>query len=76
VDGRCRLFSYLGELSSNLSARKCIYLKAYASKALSSALSAEIEDMIEMECGWLESANLLWNVFEQMFGSSNDKRSS
>jgi hypothetical protein len=28
---------------------KCIYLKAHASNALSSALSAEIEDMIEME---------------------------
>jgi hypothetical protein len=28
---------------------KCLYLKAHASNALSSALSAEIEDMIEME---------------------------
>jgi hypothetical protein len=54
---------------------KCLYLEAHASKDLSSALSAEIEDMIEIEYGLLKSANLLWKTLEQMFGSSNDKRS-
>jgi hypothetical protein len=37
---------------------KCLYLKAHASKALSSTLSVEIEDIIKMEYGLLESANL------------------
>jgi hypothetical protein len=55
---------------------KCLYLEAHASNALSCALSAEVEDMIEMEYGLLESARLLWKVLEQMFGWSNDKRSS
>jgi hypothetical protein len=32
--------------------------------------------MIEMEYGLLESANHLWKALKQMFGSSNDKRSS
>jgi hypothetical protein len=39
-------------------------------------LSAEIKDEIEVEYGLLEKANLLWKVLDQMFGSSNDKRSS
>jgi hypothetical protein len=39
-------------------------------------LSAEIKDEIEMEYGWLERANLLWKVLEQMNGSSNSKKSS
>jgi hypothetical protein len=39
--------------------KKCIYLKAHASNALSNALSAEIKDEIKMEYGWLERANLL-----------------
>jgi hypothetical protein len=47
---------------------KCLYLEAHASNALSCALSAEVEDMIEMEYGLLESARLLWKVLEQMFG--------
>jgi hypothetical protein len=55
---------------------KCLYLKVHTSKTLSSALSAEIDDIIEMEYGLLESANLLWKFFEQIFGSINDKRSS
>jgi hypothetical protein len=38
---------------------KCLYLKAYASNTLSSALSAEIKDEIEIEYGWPERANLL-----------------
>jgi hypothetical protein len=55
---------------------KCLYLEAQSSNALSSALSAELEDMIKIEYGLLERANLLWNMLEQMFSSSNDKRSS
>jgi hypothetical protein len=39
--------------------KKCLYLKAHASNALSSALSAEIKDDIKMEYGLLERANLL-----------------
>jgi hypothetical protein len=39
-------------------------------------LSAKIKDEIEMEYGWPERTNLLWNVLEQMYGSSNSKRSS
>jgi hypothetical protein len=75
VDGRCRSFSCLGGVSSNTS-KKCIYLEVHASNALSSALSAEIKDNIEIEHGLLERANLLWKIFEKIFGSSNDKISS
>jgi hypothetical protein len=39
--------------------KKCLYLKAHTSNALSSALSAEIKDEIKMEFGWSERANLL-----------------
>ncbi len=39
-------------------------------------MSAEIKDEIKMEYGWPERANLLWKVLEQMYGSSNSKRSS
>jgi hypothetical protein len=39
--------------------KKCLYLEAHASNALSSTLSAKIKDEIEMEYGWLERANLL-----------------
>jgi hypothetical protein len=56
--------------------KKCLYLKTHASNVLSSALSAEIKDKIEMEYGWLERANLLWKVLEQIYGSSNSKKSS
>jgi hypothetical protein len=38
-------------------------------------LSAEIKDEIEIEYGWTKRANLLCNVLEQMYGSSNSKRS-
>jgi hypothetical protein len=55
--------------------KKYIYLEVHASNALSSALSAEIKDEIEMEYGWFKRANLLWKVLEQMYGSSNSKRS-
>jgi hypothetical protein len=44
--------------------KKCLYLKAHASNALSSALSVEIKDDIEIEYAWLERANLLWKVLE------------
>jgi hypothetical protein len=54
----------------------CLYLEAHASNALSNALNAEIEDIGEMEYGLLERANLLWKALEQMFVSSNNKRSS
>jgi hypothetical protein len=33
--------------------KKCLYLEAHASNALSSALSSEIKDEIKMEYGWL-----------------------
>jgi hypothetical protein len=56
--------------------KKCLYLKVHASNGLSSALSAEIKDEIEMEYGWPERANLLWKVLEQMYGSSNSKKLS
>jgi hypothetical protein len=39
-------------------------------------LSTEIKNEVEMEYGWLERANLLWKVLEQMYGSSNSKKSS
>jgi hypothetical protein len=45
---------------------KCLYLKAHASKALSSALSAKVEGMIEMEYDLLKSANLIWKALEQI----------
>jgi hypothetical protein len=39
-------------------------------------LSVEIKVEIEMECGWLERANLLSKVLEQMYGSRNSNKSS
>jgi hypothetical protein len=56
--------------------KKCLYLKAHTSNALSSILSAEIKDEIEMEYGLLERGNLLWKVLEEMYGSNNSMRSS
>jgi hypothetical protein len=38
---------------------KCLYLKAHPCNALSSALSAEIQDKIKMEYSLLTRANLL-----------------
>jgi hypothetical protein len=70
-------FSYALEDCPKIQAQeKCLYLEAHASNALSSALSAEIKDKIEMEYGLFERANLLWKVLDQMFDSSNDNRSS
>jgi hypothetical protein len=46
------------------------------SHALEDCRQTQVEDMIKMEYGLLESANLLWKVLEQMFGSTNGKRSS
>jgi hypothetical protein len=56
--------------------KRNVYIKVHASNALSSALSAEIKDEIEMEHCLLERANLLWKLLEQMYDSSNSKRSS
>jgi hypothetical protein len=53
--------------------KKCLYLEAHASNALSSALSAEIKIEVKMEYGWPERANILWKVLEQMYGSCNSK---
>jgi hypothetical protein len=53
--------------------KKCLFLKVHASNALSSALSAEIKNEVEMEYGWAERANLLWKVLEKMYGSINSK---
>jgi hypothetical protein len=39
--------------------KKYLYLEAHASNGLSSALSAEIKDEIEIEYGWPERINLL-----------------
>jgi hypothetical protein len=44
--------------------KKCLYFEAHTSNVLSSALSAEIKDDIEMGYGWLERANLLWKMLE------------
>jgi hypothetical protein len=55
--------------------KKCLYLEAHASNALSSVLNAEIKDNIEMKYGFFERANILWKALEQMYGSRNDKRS-
>jgi len=55
---------------------KCLYLEAHAFNALSSALSAEVKDMIEMEYGFPESANLLWKALREIYGSSNIGKSS
>jgi hypothetical protein len=56
--------------------KKCLYLEAHAFNSLSSALSAEIKNEVKMEYGWPQWANLLWKVLEQMYGSSNSKKSS
>jgi hypothetical protein len=70
-------FSYdLEDCAQTQVQEKCLYLKAHASKALSSSLSVEVEDIIEMEYGLLKSANLLWKALEQMYDLRNDKRSS
>jgi hypothetical protein len=56
--------------------KKCLYLKAHASNTLSSALSEEIKKEVKMEYGWPKRANLFWKVLEQMYDSSNSKKSS
>jgi hypothetical protein len=66
----------LEDCPQTLVQKKCLYLRAHASNALSSALSVEIKEEIEMKYVLLERANLLWKTLEQMFGSSDDKRSS
>jgi hypothetical protein len=39
-------------------------------------LSAEIKNKVKIEYGWPKRANLLWKVLEQMYSSSNSKKSS
>jgi hypothetical protein len=56
--------------------KKCLYLKAYTYNVLSSVLSTEIKNEVKMEYGWPKRANFLWNVLEQMYDSSNSKKSS
>jgi hypothetical protein len=56
--------------------KKRLYLEAHTSNGLSSTLSAEIKDEIEMEYDWPERANLFWKVLEQMYGSSKSNKSS
>jgi GT2 family glycosyltransferase len=70
------LSHYLEDCPQTQGQKKCLYLEAHASNALSSALSGKIKDDIKMEYGLLEKINLLWKALEQMCGSSNDKRSS
>jgi hypothetical protein len=55
--------------------KKCLYLETHISNGLSSALCAEIKNEVEMEYGWTKRAKLLWEVLEQMYGSSNSKKS-
>jgi hypothetical protein len=66
----------LEDCSQTQAQKKCLYLEPHTSNSLSSALSAEIKDEIEIEYGWPERANLLWKVLEQMYDSSNSKKSS
>jgi hypothetical protein len=65
----------LEDCSQTQAQKKCIYLKAHASNGLSSAFSAEIKYEIKIEYGWRERANRLWKALEQMYDSSNSKRS-
>jgi hypothetical protein len=46
---------------------KYLYLEAHASKALSSVLSAEVEDMIKIEYDLFETINILWKALEQKY---------
>jgi hypothetical protein len=39
-------------------------------------LSAEVEDMVKIEYGLLESGNVLWKALKQLYDSSNVNRSS
>jgi hypothetical protein len=70
------LSHFLDDCPQTQAQKKCLYLEAHASNALSSALSTEIKNKVEMEYGWPERANLLWKVLEQMYGLSNSKKSS
>jgi hypothetical protein len=56
--------------------KRCLYLKAHTSNGLSCALIAAIKDEIKLEYGWPERANLLWKVLEQIYSSSNSRKSS
>jgi hypothetical protein len=52
---------------------KCLYLKAHAFNAVSSALSSKVKDTIEMKYGFLEGANLHWMALEQIYGWSKNE---
>jgi hypothetical protein len=70
------LFHALKDCPQTQAQKKCLYLEAHASNDLSITSSAEIKDKIKMEYGWVERANLLLMVLEQMYDSSNSKKSS
>jgi hypothetical protein len=70
------IFHALENCPQTQAQKKYIYLEAHASNALSSVLSAEIKDEIEIEYGLCERVNLLWKALDEMFGSNNDNRSS
>ncbi|TVU26080.1 hypothetical protein EJB05_28609, partial [Eragrostis curvula] len=55
---------------------KCSYLEAHAYNALSSALSACVEDVIFKKYRLLESAHLLWVALKETYGSREDTISS
>jgi hypothetical protein len=76
VDGRCRLSHALEDCPQTQAQEKCLYLKAHAFKALSSGLSAEVEDMIGIESSFLENANLLSKALKEIYGSNNIGKSS
>jgi hypothetical protein len=69
-------FHALKDCPQTQAQKKCLYLEAHASNDLSITSSAEIKDKIKMEYGWVERANLLLMVLEQMYDSSNSKKSS
>jgi hypothetical protein len=77
-------FSHISEYCPQTQAQeKYLYLLSHTSKVLPSALSVEVEDMIKIEYGLLESENILWKALMRdrhhhicTYGSSNDERSS
>jgi hypothetical protein len=70
------LFHALEDCPQTQAQKKCLYLEAHASNALSSALSVEIKNEVKMKYGWPERPILLWKVLEQMYGSSISNNSS
>jgi hypothetical protein len=62
VDDKYKLFHALEDCPQTQVQEKCLYLEAHTSKALSSALSAEVEDLIKIEYNLLENVNILWKA--------------